>query len=227
MPESIDHLLFHCSYARQVWESAPVSPSIEYSGSIDLRSNWSSLCSRKSLPPTGVSTGALAPWITWQLWLARNKLVFEGKIITVEETISIASACAKEWISCQNQVKNAKQAIPTRPPLQPECALVRTDAAWSETLKIAGLGWTTRRQERDFPFATTIHHVESPLAAEGLDMREALLKCREIGLSKLRCESDSAILIKAINLRSPLVGLYGILADIYSIASSFESISFT
>ncbi|KAL0747985.1 hypothetical protein Bca101_029987 [Brassica carinata] len=107
MPEFIDHLLFHCSYARQVWKSAPVSPSIEYSGSIDLRSNWSSLCSRKSLPPTGVSTGALAPWITWQLWLARNKLVFEGKIITVEETISRASACAQEWISCQDQVKNA------------------------------------------------------------------------------------------------------------------------
>ena len=104
---------------------------------------------------------------------------------------------------------------------------MRTDAAWSETLKIAGLGWTTRRQERDSPFATTVHHVESPLAAEGLAMREALLKCREIGLSKLRCESDSAILIKAINLRSPMVGLYGILADIYSIASSFESISFT
>ncbi|XP_022568759.2 uncharacterized protein LOC111211768 [Brassica napus] len=205
MPESIDHLLFHCSYARQVWESAPVSPSIEYSGSIDLRNNWSSFCSRKSLPPTGVSTGALAPWITWQLWLARNKLVFEGKIITVEETISRASACAQEWISCQDQVKNAKQTIPTRSPLHPECALVRTDAAWSETLKIAGLGWTTRRQERDFPFATTVHHVESPLAAEGLAMREALLKCREIGLSKLRCESDSAILIKAINLRSPLV----------------------
>ncbi|CAH8370042.1 unnamed protein product [Eruca vesicaria subsp. sativa] len=66
------------------------------------------------------------------------------------------------------------------------------------------------------------------LAAEGLAMRElALLKCRELGLPKLRCESDSAILIKAINLKSPLVGLYGILADIFSIATSFEFISIT
>ncbi|XP_048590909.1 uncharacterized protein LOC125575828 [Brassica napus] len=226
LPESIDHLLFHCDFARQVWETAPVSPSIEYSGSIDLRSNWSSFCSRKNLPPTGVSTGALAPWIVWQLWLARNKLVFEGKIITVEETISRATACAREWIFSQFQLAATKQALPPRPPLH-DCVLVRTDAAWNENLKIAGLGWTTNREGRVSPFSTTAQHVESPLAAEGLAMREALLKCREIGLPKLRCESDSAILIKAINLRSPLVGLYGILADVYSIASSFESISFT
>ena len=226
LPESIDHLLFHCDFASQVWESAPVSPSIEYSGSIDLRSNWSSFCSRKNLPPTGISTGALAPWIIWQLWLARNKLVFEGKIITVEETISRATACAREWISSQIQLSATKQALPPRPPLH-DCVLVRTDAAWNENLKIAGLGWTTNREERVFQSSTTAQHVESPLAAEGLAMREALLKCREIGLPKLRCESDSAILIKAINLRSPLVGLYGILADIYYIASSFESISFT
>ena len=146
LPESIDHLLFHCDFARQVWESAPVSPSIEYSGSIDLRSNWSSFCSRKNLPPTGISTGALAPWIIWQLWLARNKLVFEGKIITVEETISRATACAREWISSQIQLSATKQALPPRPPLH-DCVLVRTDAAWNENLKIAGLGWTTNREE--------------------------------------------------------------------------------
>ena len=126
-----------------------------------------------------------------------------------------------------NSAEDSKASATAQTPLQSDCALVRTDAAWNETLKNAELGWTTSHQERDSPFTIVAQHVESPLAAEGHAMREALLKCKELGLPKLRCESDTAILIKAINLCYPLDALYGILADIYSIASSFEFISFT
>lgn len=75
---------------------------------------------------------------------------------------------------------------------------------------------------RDSTFSTLARHVATPLAAEGLALREALLKCRDLSLPKIRCESDSAILVKAINSNTPLVGLYGILADISSIASSLN-----
>ncbi|KAG5408861.1 hypothetical protein IGI04_005180, partial [Brassica rapa subsp. trilocularis] len=180
----------------------------------------------KTLPPTGVSIGALAPWIVWQLWLARNKLVFEDKIITIEEVVSKAVASAREWITSQDQLTQPTRLIAPPTMLQADYVLLRTDAAWNESLQLAGLGWTTKRQGRDSSFSSIAHHVATPLAAEGLALREALLKCRDMGLSKIRCESDSAILIKAINANSPLVGLYGILADINSIASSFESISF-
>ena len=61
---------------------------------------------------------------------------------------------------------------------------------------------------------------------EALALRESLGKCRELGLSRIRCESDSAVLIKALKTGSSLRGLYGILADIVSLASSFECVSF-
>ena len=111
--------------------------------------------------------------------------------------------------------------------MQADYILIRTYAAWNENLNLAGLGWTTKRQNRVSTFSSLARHVATPLAAEDLALREALLKCRELGLPKLRCESDSAILVKAINLKAPLVGLYGILVDINTITSSFKSISFT
>jgi len=100
-PESIDHLFLHCSFAKQVWASAPVWPSVDYSGNIDLRDEWSNLCSKKNLPPTGLATGALAPWILWQLWKARNNLVFNDRTSSVAEILSKATATAREWASSQ------------------------------------------------------------------------------------------------------------------------------
>lgn len=51
LPESINHLFLECSFAQEVWNCAPVSPGIEISGSIDLRSIWDSWISRRNLPP--------------------------------------------------------------------------------------------------------------------------------------------------------------------------------
>nr|VDD34491.1 unnamed protein product [Brassica oleracea] len=38
-----------------------------------------------------------------------------------------------------------------------------------------------------------------PLMAEGLAMRETIRKSKELGIRRLRCESDSSQLIKALN----------------------------
>ena len=75
-------------------------------------------------------------------------------------------------------------------------------------------------------YSRASRHVSSPLAAEGLALCEAILKGRDRGISKIRCESDSAILVKGINNGKSLVGLYGILYDISSLAFSFDSITF-
>lgn len=62
--------------------------------------------------------------------------------------------------------------------------------------------------------------------AEGLALREAITKCKELGISKARCESDSSTLIKALNSESSAAELYGIVADIIELSSSFDFISF-
>ncbi|CAF2322045.1 unnamed protein product [Brassica napus] len=48
-------------------------------------------------------------------------------------------------------------------------------------------------------FSSSTNFVMSPLMAEGLAMREAIRKSKELGIRRLRCESDSSQLIKALN----------------------------
>ncbi|KAF3520649.1 hypothetical protein DY000_02059745 [Brassica cretica] len=74
-----------------------------------------------------------------------------------------------------------------------------------------GLGWTLEGQNRVSSHYSPAHHVSSPLVAEGLAIREAISKCRDQGLAKIRVESNSAVLIKAIQTSSSLAGLCGIL----------------
>ncbi|KAG2297139.1 hypothetical protein Bca52824_043808 [Brassica carinata] len=117
---------------------------------------------------------------------------------------------------------------PTAQKLTPNagCVLVKTDAAWKESLNIAGLGWTVENQSGTAQFSAPAHYVKTALAAEALALREAIWKCRELGHARIRCESDSAVLIKAIKAKTSLAGLYGVLADILSLSSCFEFIFF-
>ena len=95
--ESINHLLFRCPFAREVWKLSPLDESFEVSGLIDLRADWSNIHGQKSLPPTGLIKTPLVPWIMWSLWKGRNKLAFENYVGTPAETLSQAIIAAKEW----------------------------------------------------------------------------------------------------------------------------------
>lgn len=105
--ESITHLFFHCQYARQVWRLAPFISEVEISGLIELENSWPDLCSKLCLPPTGLTSKALAPWILWNLWKARNKFVFEGSSASPEDTLSLAIKLAREW-----ETKQSTDSVP-------------------------------------------------------------------------------------------------------------------
>ncbi|XP_033134013.1 uncharacterized protein LOC117127539 [Brassica rapa] len=225
--ESIDHLFLHCPYAEKVWRLAPFAVACEVSGWIDLKSVWWILCGKPCLPPIGLASGQLAPWILWQIWCARNHLVFEGKSITEEVCLTKAITSAKEWTSCQDKTPPPSRKTPPRTRPEPNCSVLNTDAAWRATNLTAGLGWTVKTPEGTAEFTKPCRFVGSALIAEGLALREALSGCRDLGLRRIRCESDCAQLIKALNSREAHPELYGILSDVFSISSSFEFISFT
>ena len=227
--ESIDHLFLHCPYAEEIWRTAPFATTVVASGLIDLKSVWLNLYGRSCLPPTGIVSGQLAPWILWQIWCARNQLVFEGKTTSAEETMTKAMSMAREWTN--SQVTDKKKSFTTKSPprirIEENCTVVNTDAAWRATTQDAGLGWTIKTQQREYEFTSYNQCVGSALSAEGLALREALLRCRAMELTRLHCCSDSATLIKAINSEETPPELYEIISDIESICRSFDQISFS
>jgi len=225
--ESILHLLFHCQYAQEVWQLAPFTTEMEYRGIIDLMSSWPSICAQKCLPPSGVTSGVLFPWILWSIWKSRNRFVFEVVFISPKETLSTAIKLAREWCS-------DSKADPTRPSArinkqmaqgETSVTAVRSDAAWMASSNLAGLGWTIL-SESGHEYKKRAEFIPSPLVAEGLAMREAIQSYRRSDLQDIRLESDSAQLIQCVNSRTVVTELHSIVSDILAFASDFRSVSF-
>ena len=224
--ESINHLFFHCEFARKVWRLALFSTCFDSRGLLDLATEWQHLCTLKCLPPVGVATGPLAPWILWSLWLARNNRIFNNKDATPEEVITKATAAAHEWL----QEQKADDKPKTNPPRQslpyPNSTILHSDAAWRGDLHLAGLGWTIDEEGQTSSFMSHCHYVNSPLVAEGLALCEALSCCIAKGLRRILCKSDSLRLIRALHDEAPVSEIYGIVADILNLSLAFDFVSF-
>ncbi|CAN6812294.1 unnamed protein product, partial [Brassica oleracea] len=84
----------------------------------------------------------------------------------------------------------------------------------------AGLAWTMQTTLTILRMKQSSGHVASPLMAESLALREAVLFCRNKGFASIRFESDSAQLINAIKKNEAISELHGVLSDIRKLSSS-------
>lgn len=161
----------------------------------------------------------------WALWKARNRFVFEVFSATPEDTTAIV--LAREWneghkLENQKKMKHPQAEVVS----PPNTAVVRSDAAWAEQRNIAGLGWVLYAENQIMQFKEQKYFVNSPLIAEGLALREAVLTCQRKGLKTIQVESDSEILVKTLNSGASGAGLYGIVSDILTLGEDFEFVCF-
>lgn len=152
--ESINHILFECTVARQVWASSGIpTPELGFHQT-SIFENVSYLLGlkQKRCLPTHITR--VWPWIVWMLWKARNEFLFQGRDIVPAEIVIKAYREAEEWVEAQvieNEMINAESAN-----LKPEKAkwkppekgwkMCNVGFDWNNEKSLAGGGWVVRNE---------------------------------------------------------------------------------
>lgn len=99
--EDINHVLFSCTFAGQVWALLNIpSPQYGFHGS-SIYGNLSFMLRVIKLPLGSVEHKRAWPWVLWNIWKCRNGLLFEGKRWSATEIAHKALSESEEWFLAQ------------------------------------------------------------------------------------------------------------------------------
>ena len=229
--ETAAHLFLHCQFTRRVWETLPLSEPIDPSRFDSFSMAISSTPGMSCLPPSGVTID-LFPWLCWCLWTARNSRIFENVNLSAIEIGSKAVRLAREWQIAQplKPEHRALQPISRRSATNNvDMVICHSDASWSSHTKAAGCGWwfSDTAGTKLGQGSSTEQHVSSPLMAEAIAVREALLHAKTLQFTKICLKSDNQVLINALSSKIHPVEIYGLNLDIEALSATFSFLHFS
>ncbi|CAN6882494.1 unnamed protein product [Brassica oleracea] len=227
--ESIAHLFLECPFAENLWEKAPIV-QLGVAGQInESMKEWlSRVVNFKALPPIGLSSSPLIPWFLWNLWTARNKLVFEGTLFQVEDIISKTVVEAKDWELANCTLEKKQKPNPGARNVLVNAPSCWMGGAWQESTRIVGMWWIIKNETGEVLCrgSTNQPFVCSALMAEALAICEALSKAKDFNLRSLQLFSDSQVLVSALRSELEVNEIAGVLHDIRNLATLFCPLSF-
>ncbi|XP_010512944.1 PREDICTED: uncharacterized protein LOC104788863 [Camelina sativa] len=200
--ESINHLLFECPPALQVWAlcSIPSPPGLFPCSS--LFTNIDHLLWRAK--EQGVSDEQLAifPWVLWYLWKAKNEKMFNGKDITPLDTLELASSEAMAWKMAQivEAYEDSEVSYEDVADVEDVClgeTKCQIDASWDESDRFSGVGFVLLSAGPHFGLKCTRKFL-SVLHAELAALIWAMESVLQLGLVSVHFETDCASIPKVI-----------------------------
>lgn len=225
------HTLLLCPFLNLVWELAPILERPD--ASLPSLATLLSLGNKSiTLPPVGLHV-PLWPWILWNLWKTRNKLIFDERSFSALEVIHKSIKDAKEWQEAQ--VKEASLPNDVARPLRRNHThqsvgglTCNVDAAWRQETGSCGVGGVFHGPgSASLPLISySRQFVNSALVAEGLAVRSAVLMAASSNIQNLTILSDSQVIISLLKAKESRPELYGIVSDIYHVCRLFETFSF-
>lgn len=150
--ESINHVLFSCTLARQIWAisgfPSPAGGFDENSLFVNvsyLLRVWKEQCWEKEIT-------RVFPWILWYLWKNRNCLLFEGIIYDGEQVCEKAREAVELWYlthDLQNREEGGSKMETGRrnnvwKALPWSFVKCNIGVVWSKKTKVAGASWVLR-----------------------------------------------------------------------------------
>ncbi|KAL9813407.1 putative ribonuclease H domain, reverse transcriptase zinc-binding domain-containing protein [Arabidopsis thaliana] len=232
--ESVNHLLFKCSFARLVWaiSKIPAPPEREWLDS--FYQNLHKLLNITQCHPWLGDDGLVAPWILWRLWKNRNDLVFKGKQFDAPDVIRRAIEDEEEWRLSMQRSFIPKHIEKTEPPAvkwkQPPHGWVKcnSDGTWTADRSTSSIGWVLRNSEKNVLWigVRAIPRVQSALVAEAEALRWAVLSLSRFSYRKVIFESDSQQLVSLLVDNGDRPALDLIIQDIKHLLQHFEETKF-
>ncbi|KAG7565144.1 Reverse transcriptase domain [Arabidopsis suecica] len=99
--ESINHVLFECSVARQIWAMSDYpSPENGFNKGAVFSNIHHLLVNRDNKSWPSIIRKSF-PWILWRIWKNRNLLFFEGKSFDARQSVIKIQEDVNEWFSAQ------------------------------------------------------------------------------------------------------------------------------
>ena len=100
--ESINHVLFSCTFARQVWAMTRFPSPPAGFDSISIFANVNYLISFWETKKHVFEATRNFPWVLWYLWKNRNNLLFEGALFESAQVCAKAEEEASQWYAAQS-----------------------------------------------------------------------------------------------------------------------------
>jgi ribonuclease HI len=216
-PETIDHVFFLCDQARQIWFSSPLNISTSNSQAPTYK-DWL----QHMLTTALKDSFQLITAITYGIWNARNKKIFEGKDIPARETVEKAISALHEYKL--NTIPDNIHTTEIQP--LPSCNNTRWSPPPRNSLKLnvdahlkddgrLGLGLVLRGEDGSIVGAATKaeNGSENVELSEVMGLVEAIKMIEERHLQNVIIEMDSAVIVRAIQRDSYPRKYWGKLAE--------------
>ncbi|XP_027166343.1 uncharacterized protein LOC113766338 [Coffea eugenioides] len=232
--ETIEHLLFFCVNAMDVWKLAPV----RWDGLVDKQHNlwlWWEEAIKSTSKDCGPERVSLTINLFWQIWKARNRRVFDNEF---QNPPNIVSKAQVEWLDYeqareeeieQSATDNIREHQTRRQAARDDDVCLFTDAAILARMIRMGQGIVARKWNGMIMKAKAIvnQYKGEPMKEEALAIRNAMLMAKQVGWTKIKIHSDSKSVLDQIHRGNEYdVNIATILEDVQDLTTHFERCSF-
>ncbi|XP_010418521.1 PREDICTED: uncharacterized protein LOC104704085 [Camelina sativa] len=157
--ESINHLLFQCSYASTIWRQSNLPAGLSFTSSLEDNIKALLLMYKSAMDK---NKQHLPIWIGWQIWKSINDLIFNIVVWDTNSVLLKATDNVVEWLAAtqpSRQQSNPNTPI-ANPPLSPhwnspttDVVKVNFDGSFQLDNGNIGVGWIIRDNKGTYPLS--------------------------------------------------------------------------
>ncbi|RYR05051.1 hypothetical protein Ahy_B06g084898 [Arachis hypogaea] len=235
-PETTEYALLLCPWTRPAWFGAQIQ-CCPTTLTVSSFGKWMMELLRKMKLSAGASYdlwSSKVAFLVWEVWKARNLAIYQQTIPNPLLVIRKANLMELEFRELSEQpakhtttVSRLASRVTWRPPLQGwiKC---NVDVAFIDAQSVGAVAAVFRDHNGSLLSGINSTIVAgSPLAAEALAIRAALIMSQNFLMQKIIIESDNQILIQALKSHASIAEIQVVLDDILHLARIISSCGFT